>query len=150
VRAIFAFAPFGGDLDIISGALDSMWTPDALANITASLFVLAGDDDEVSQFATGIMPVYENAAASDRYLLTVPDAGHLIAQAIPPLDPPKPTPSRLNNAAQHFAAAFFGYYVQSMDEYMNYLELEPDGSGWFGWPDEIMTEFTFRHDLPQP
>lgn len=149
VKAIFTFAPFGGDLGIISGALESMWTPDALANITAPLFVLAGDDDEVSGYATGIVPVYENAARSDRYLLTVPQAGHLIAQAIPPVQPNKPAPPRLNNAAQHFATAFFGYYVGGMEAYADYLDLNPTGRDWAGWPDAMVTDFAFRHDLPQ-
>lgn len=144
VRAIFTLAPFGGDLSIINGGLETMWTPDALANITAPLFVLAGDDDEISQYATGIVPVYENAIRSERFLLTVPQAGHNIAQGIPPIDPRKPSPPRLNNAAQHYAAAFFGVYVQGKADYAAYL-----ADDWLGWPAVPDGEFVLQHIAPE-
>ncbi len=148
IRAIFTFAPFGGDLTGLNG-IPSAWSAEALSGITAPMFVMAGDEDEVSQYITGIVPIFEGAINSERYLLTVPGVGHMVAQRNAAVAPSEPFTVSINDAAQHFAVAFFGTYLEEDTSYSAYLDLSESGADWFGWPDAQVDNFVFRAQKAQ-
>ncbi|MEZ7830230.1 MAG: dienelactone hydrolase, partial [Gammaproteobacteria bacterium] len=83
IKVGFAIAPWG----MASG----FWRLEDLAGIDVPTFYLAGDNDTVAGYETGVRAIYEGAVNSDRYLLTYKNAGHNAGA-------PYPVPVELLNA----------------------------------------------------
>ena len=134
--AIMPIGPWGNG--------QAMWDADGLAQMDTPLFMMAGTVDDVSDYAA--MRRLFTGCASDRYLLSFINAGHNAAAPIPaPLeswahsdllgwapfqhyaDPVWDT-LRMNNIAQHYAAAFMGMHLRG-DDTAGML----DGADWPGF-----------------
>jgi predicted dienelactone hydrolase len=128
IKAVVAFAPWGG--------AHKVWDAAALARVRAPLLFIAGDQDDVSGYRDGVVPLFEGVVHAERYLLTYQGARHNVA--------PNPAPPaaashaddfmayaepvwdsrRINNINQHFVTAFLG--VQLKDQPLQaYLDLAP-------------------------
>ena len=133
IKAGFAVAPWGMNAAI--------WQAEDLHGIEVPTFYLAGSVDSVAGYENGTRAIFENAINSDRYLLTYQNAGHNAGAPIPlPLeimnsedktgaghytDPVWDT-VRMNNIMDHFATAWFDYYLKGVQERKSYLELLPN------------------------
>jgi predicted dienelactone hydrolase len=123
LKAIMPIGPWGNG--------QGMWDADALAGMDTPMFMLAGTCDDVSNYAA-MRGIFEGAA-SDRYLLSFANAGHNAAAPIPaPMESWGMSQKlgwspfehygdavwdtvRMNNIAQHFAAAFMGLHLRGED-----------------------------------
>lgn len=129
IKAGFAVAPWG--------MANGVWNADNLKGIRVPTFYLSGSADTTAGYENGTRAIYENATHSDRYLLTYINAGHSAGAPIPlPVeiqnnedqagashytDPVWDT-VRMNNIMDHFATAFFDYYLKGRKERLAYLE----------------------------
>jgi predicted dienelactone hydrolase len=126
LKAVIAFAPWGGDMTFIGAPNASMWTASALANIKMPSLWIAGDLDDISVYS-GIVKNFEQSINSERYLLTYENALHNVAPNPPPntdqydvyahLNEPLWDERRLNNINQHFITAFLMHYIKGEDHY---------------------------------
>ena len=133
-----------------------MWDADGLAQMDTPLFMMAGTVDDVSDYAA--MRRLFTGCASDRYLLSFINAGHNAAAPIPaPLeswahsdllgwapfqhyaDPVWDT-LRMNNIAQHYAAAFMGMHLRG-DDTAEML----DGADWPGFASGTAAGLRLEH-----
>lgn len=112
---------------------NALWDEEGLAGLEVPLFLVAGDQDDVSGYEEGIRLFYEGAVNSDRYLLTLEGARHNVAPNPPPAEAVDYEEymryadnvwdsTRMNNIMQHFATAFFGIHLKGED-YAEYLDL---------------------------
>lgn len=135
IKAGFAIGPWG----MGSG----FWSKNDLKGIKVPAFYLAGDADNVSGYANGTRAIFEGAVNSDRYLLTFKNAGHNAGAPYPlPIEianndnklgashytDPVWDNVRMNNIMDHFATAFFDYYLKNETARKSYLNLIPDGA----------------------
>ena len=120
LKAIMPIGPWGN--------AQGMWDAAGIAQMDTPMLMMAGTSDDVSNYAA-MRGLFEGAA-SDRYLLSFQNAGHNAAAPIP-----APSESwamsdvlgwapfdhyadavwdtlRMNNIAQHFAAAFMGMHLR--------------------------------------
>ncbi len=148
LKAIIPIGPWGN--------AQGMWDADGLAQMDTPMLMMAGTSDDVSNY-TAMRGVFD-AVSSDRYLLSFANAGHNAAAPIP-----APTESwihseslgwspfehyadtvwdtvRMNNIAQHFAAAFMGMHLrgQSAGQYL-------DGKDWPGFAPGTHVGLTLEH-----
>jgi predicted dienelactone hydrolase len=70
VKAVVALAPAGGS----AGA----WDAEGLADISAPLFLIAGNQDHTVDYTTGARAFFDAAVHVPRYLLTFKEGGHAI------------------------------------------------------------------------
>lgn len=128
LKAIIPIGPWGN--------AQAMWDAQGLANMDTPMLMMAGTADDTSGYDA--MRAAFQGASSDRYLLSFQGAGHNAAAPIPaPAEswahsdtlgwPPFEHYAdavwdtlRMNNIAQHFAAAFFGMHLR--DENGTYLD----------------------------
>jgi predicted dienelactone hydrolase len=164
IRALIAFAPWGGDFGV--------FTPSALAGIQVPSLFIAGKQDQTSGYAN-IEWFFENAVNSDRYLLAYESAIHEVAvNPAPPLagqhyrefihyQEPGWDNRRLNNINQHFITAFLGKYIQGdatqFDPFLDLIEPnsndsprddESDPRYWKGFPNYSAIGMELRHLSP--
>jgi len=148
IKAGFAVAPWG----MAAG----VWNPDDLNAIEVPTFYLAGSVDGTAGYEDGTRAIYENATHSDRYLLTYVNAGHNAGAPIPlPVEilsnddktgashytDPVWDSVRMNNIMDHFATAFFDYYLKGNTQSLTYLELVPNSQdGVYAVKQEQQTE----------
>jgi predicted dienelactone hydrolase len=98
VRAVLAMAPCDFPLT----------TEDMLASVTAPTMILHGTKDMTCDYEGNAVRTYTHLGTEDRYLISVINGLHNIfgsQQKVP----------------QHFATAFFGYYLQGDKTYQPYL-----------------------------
>jgi predicted dienelactone hydrolase len=135
IKAGVAVAPWGMNTNF--------WTEKDLAEISVPALYIAGDADNVAGYEKGPRTIYENAKASDRYMLTFKNAGHNAAAPYPLpyellnnentmgashyTDPVWDT-VRMNNIFQHFVTAYFDYYLKGDESQLEFLQLMPDGA----------------------
>ncbi|MDB2646875.1 dienelactone hydrolase [Pseudomonadales bacterium] len=135
IKAGFAIAPWGME--------QGVWREQDLAGIEVPTFYLAGDADTVSGYENGVRAIYKAAVNSDRYLLTYKNAGH---NAGAPLTAPHEILNsatregadhyidpvwdnvRMNNVMDHFATAYFTYYLKGDSSMLTFLDVHPDGA----------------------
>ena len=132
IKAGFAVAPWGMTV--------GMWRPQDLKGINVPTFYLAGSIDVVAGYENGVRAIFEHASNSDRYLLTYENAGHNAGAPIPlPAEirnsadktgashytDPVWDSVRMNNIMDHFATAYFGYYLKGDKSNLSYLDLVP-------------------------
>ena len=148
IKAGIAVAPWG--------MADEVWNPDDLKGIEVPTFYLAGSVDATSGYEDGTRAIYLNATHSDRYLLTYINAGHNAIAPIPlPVEilnsedqtgashytDPVWDSVRSANIMNHFATAFFDYYLKDNTERLTYLKLVPNSQdGVYSVEDEQQTD----------
>lgn len=155
IRAAIAIGPWGMQ--------NGFWNAEGLAGVSVPVMIMAGSIDDVSDYAGGIVPLFEGLVNSERYLLSFQRANHNAAAPIPAprevlmagtgfdhyADPVWDT-RRMNNIAQHFATAFFDQHLRGQDSsaFFDVLENSDDGvwsvdddgnpdadhSYWLGFP----------------
>jgi len=156
VKAVVAFAPWG--------MTQKVWDPIGLKGLKTPTFFIAGSQDDISGYETGIKAIYEGAVNADRYLLTYQNARHNVAPNPPPpaaLAPglqideyyryaePSWDERRINNINQHFITAFLGTHLKQKD-FAKYLDLESDSNKdtWPGFIPRSSTGLELLHAKP--
>jgi predicted dienelactone hydrolase len=89
IKAVVAFAPWGGGARI--------WDAAGLAAVRVPVLFVSGDQDDVSGYRDGVVPLFEGAVHADRYLLTYKGARHNVA--------PNPAPPAAGNVEDFMAYA---------------------------------------------
>jgi predicted dienelactone hydrolase len=109
VRAVFAIAP--GEFPLT--------TEDMLASVTTPTLILHGTNDKYCDYEGNAVRTYTYLGTDDRYLITAINVTHVVFET-----------QQGQQVPQHFATAFFGYYLQGDETYQPYLTPEhlPD---WF-------------------
>lgn len=132
VKAVVAIGPWGRNTDF--------WDADGLAGLDKPLLIVAGGEDDVSQYAA-IRRIFAETTGTTRHLLTLKGANHNAAA-------PMPAPAnswevseklgwapfehyadavwdnvRMNNILQHFTTAFMDLHLKSAQDRVRYLEL---------------------------
>ena len=135
IKVGFAIAPWG----MASG----FWRSEDLAGIDVPTFYLAGDNDTVAGYETGVRAIFDGAVNSDRYLLTYKNAGHNAGAPYPvPVEllnaedttasshytDPVWDNTRMNNIMDHFATVYFDHYLKQIEGRESYLDVIPDGA----------------------
>ena len=128
-----AFAAYVGDEITVS--VDGLWQPltderiravvpmaeygtwlygeQGLATADRPVLIIALTDDESIPYQIEVPYVFEHLGTPERFLISIIGKGHMMV-----IDPEQA--KRLN----HFAAAFFGYYLQGRDDYAVYFSEE--------------------------
>lgn len=131
VKAIVPIGPWGRQ--------HGFWDSEGMRGLLKPTLIIAGSDDNISNYRDGICKIFEEASSTVRYLLTFENAGHNAAAPIPaPIeswsahdgldiapfehyaDPVWDT-VRMNNIAQHFVTAFFGLHLKHDAQMADYL-----------------------------
>ena len=132
VKAVVAIGPWGRNRDY--------WDAEGLAGFEKPLLIVAGGQDDVSEYPA-IREIFEETTGTERYLLTFEGANHNAAA-------PMPAPAeawevseelgyapfghyadavwdnvRMNNVLQHFTSAFFAMHLQGDPDAASYFEL---------------------------
>lgn len=156
VKAAVLFAPWGGDLSGVGMANTALWDAEGLAGISIPTFWVAGTQDDVSLYETGILSLFDSAVNSERYLLTYENALHnIVPNPAPPeavllrdyeryADPVWKT-EHINNVNQHFLTAFLGYYLNGDESYLPYLEVSVENANEGVYAVDEAGEFTADH-----
>ena len=107
IHAVLAMSP--GDFPLTN--------EDMLAAVATPTMILHGTQDELCDYEGNAVRTYTHLGTEDRYLISLINSSHDVfytTQKIP----------------QHFATAFFGYYLQGDETYAPYLTPE----GLPDWP----------------
>lgn len=83
-----------------------------LASAEVPMLLIAGTADSDAPYEWAGVFVYEQWGGDERYLISVIDADHLFGYG---------SYSPNTSVVTHFAAAFFGYYLQGREDYAQYL-----------------------------
>jgi predicted dienelactone hydrolase len=180
LKAVIAIGPWGMELGHYGGK-EGFWTAEGLAGIRKPILFMAGTSDATSIYETGVKAIYEGAVnAPWRGLLSFENAGHNAAAPMPapaeswamseklgwaPFDHYADAvwdTTRMNNIAQHFAAAFMDLHLKGDKGMESYLDLVHDGGAavyatekdgtlkpehtyWKGFKKETATGLLFDH-----
>jgi hypothetical protein len=127
VRAVVGIAPAGG------GAF-AAWDLAGLADITAPLLLIAGNQDHTVDYTTGARAFFEGAIHVPRYLLTYREGGHGIGLDPVPdsmrrtlwdfdwFEDPVWRKDRIIGINLHMITAFLDLYVKGDDTRRSYLQ----------------------------
>lgn len=110
IQAVLAIAP--GNF--------AFTTEEALAAVTTPTMILHGTDDPYADYEGNAVRNYNHLGTEYRYLVTLVGGRHNSFH-------------RSTQLPQHFATAFFGYYLQSNDEFASYLSAAQAEN----WPDVV-------------
>ncbi len=140
LKAVVAIAPWGAQPPYNS------WDEAGLAGIRIPSLFIAGDQDDVSDFAKGIRPAFDKAVNSERCLLVYENARHNVGGNPPPaealstfttrefFDEPVWRKDRITAINQHFITAFLNLYLKGDDTARPYLHVSPPKSNDGQWP----------------
>ena len=140
LKAVIAIAPWGG------APANRAWTKQALAKIKTPLFVIAGDQDDVSGFDDGIRWVYDNATGADRHMLIYQNGRHSIGgNPEPPIaddyfdltdwfNEPVWRRDRVVGINQHFITAFLNLHLKKDASAATFMNVSPERSNDGQWP----------------
>lgn len=140
LRAVVAIAPWGEQPPYRA------WDARGLAAIRVPTLFIAGDHDDVADYAKGIRPIFEGAVNSQRCLLVYEGARHNTGGNPAPPDLSLPFPvmqafdepvwrkDRITAINQHFITAFLDMYLKGEQEKASYLHVEPARSDDGKWP----------------
>ena len=156
LKAVVAIAPWGAQ------APYRAWSPRGLAAVRVPLLVIAGEADDVSNYADGIRPAFEAATGSDRYLLLYRAASHNVGGNPLPaeaatlaeyrgfFEEPVWRTERLNAINLHFVTAFLGRHLKNDAAHAAMLEPPAAGAEWPGFPRRSALGFELIHRAPAP
>jgi hypothetical protein len=140
LKATVAIAPWGAQPPFNS------WDAEGLAGIHIPMLVIAGDQDDVSDYAAGIKPAFEKMTNSDRCLLVYENARHNVGGNPPPLealndfttreffDEPAWRKDRIMAINEHFITSFLQLYLNGDESQRAYLHVAPEKSNEGTWP----------------
>ncbi len=140
LKAVVAISPWGAQPPFNS------WDAEGLAGIRIPMLVIAGDQDDVSDYAAGIKPAFEKMTNSDRCLLVYENARHNIGGNPPPpealvdfttreyFDEPNWRKDRIMAINEHFITAFLQLYLNGDESRRAYLHVAPEKSNDGTWP----------------
>lgn len=83
-----------------------------LATATVPMLLIAGTADTVAPYEWAGVFVYEHWGGDERFLISIMGADHLFGYG---------SSSLYASVVEHFATAFFGYYLQGHEDYAQYL-----------------------------
>lgn len=138
VKAIVALAPAGGG-DV------SIWGKEGLAEITAPLLFIAGDKDPTVGYEKAAKSFFAQTVNSDRYLLTLKQAGHAIGLNPAPegmretlwdidwFEDAIWRKDRINAISLHFITAFLDVHLRGTREQQAYLNVPNEDSDVGTW-----------------
>ena len=122
------------------------WDASGLAGIHIPLLIIAGGQDDVSDFSKGIKPAFDEAVHSDRCLLQYENARHNIGgNPAPPealssfvtrefFEEPVWRKDRLMAINQHFVTAFLDLTLKGDETRRAFLHVVPEASDDGKWP----------------
>ncbi len=134
VKAVIAIGPWGRNRDF--------WDAEGLAGFAKPLMLIAGGQDDVSEYPA-MREIFEETTGTTRHLLTFVGANHNAAAPMPAPGEsysaagPDAEPTfghyadavwdtlRMNNIAQHFATAFLDLHLKGDTAKAGYLDLTP-------------------------
>jgi predicted dienelactone hydrolase len=129
IKAVMVMAPYGAPW-LSQAALKAMRVP---------LLVAGGSADDIATFARDAKTIFTRSGSPSKYLLTLEGAMHNPWVNPAPLEAradwgeyerwsePVWDKERANDVTKHFAAAFFGGFLQNKPEAKNYLSSELPG-----------------------
>jgi predicted dienelactone hydrolase len=138
LKAIVAIAPWGEQPPY------SAWDAEGLAGIKIPALFIAGDHDDVADYANGIRPAFEQAIHSERCLLVYENARHntggnpapeleMPFSLIESFDEPAWRKDRITSINQHFITAFLDLYLKGDTAKSAYLHVQPEKSDDGKW-----------------
>lgn len=145
--AVIAFAPWGGKHGEI-------WSDRALGNVQTPLLILAGSEDDVSDFDHGITRIFEKAQGADRYMLVFQNAQHNLVQVPAPPSAHLDVRSwmtfedatwrreRLLNVGVHFSTAFLDWKLKGVAQRADYLDVPTVKSNDASWEPSITADYS--------
>jgi predicted dienelactone hydrolase len=140
IRAVVAISPWGNQPPY------NAWDAGGLAGIHIPMLVIAGSQDDVSDYTHGIKPAFEQAVHSERCLLVYQNARHNIGgNPAPPevqgnfvtreyFEEPVWRKDRITAINQHFITAFLDLTLKGDQSKRNYLHLAPEIANDGQWP----------------
>jgi predicted dienelactone hydrolase len=139
VQAVVAIAPWGAQPPF------NAWDADGLAGIHIPLLMIAGDQDDVSDYSLGIKPAFEKAIHSERCMLVYENARHNVGGNPAPdsassftaresFEEPVWRKDRITAINQHFITAFLDFYLKEDASRAAYLHPVPGKSNEGIWP----------------
>lgn len=140
IQALVAFSPWGGQPD------SRAWSAENLLKVKVPTLIVAGNQDDVVNFADGVTWLHKNLKNADRYLLVYREARHNIVgndfetgpdmmfNAVEFLKEPVWRSDRLNAINQHFATAFLDWKLKGEKDKVNYLNVPTVDSNKGDWP----------------
>ncbi len=147
IKTAIAIGPWGRQF--------GFWDAEGLAGIEIPMLFIAGSDDTVSGYETGVRKIWEEATSVDRALLTFDGGSHNTVAPIPApaesfaagvsghyTDPVWDTVF-MNNVGQHFATAWLDLELKGDEGQGAYLDLLDIGSDGIWSVDE---DGTFDED----
>ncbi len=129
IDAVVAFAPWGGQPD------NRVWSAAGLSDLSVPVMLVAGSEDDVSNYAEGIRWIFDSLTGADRYMLVYRDARHNIVgnaldfaegapfRAIEFMNEPVWRQERINGINQHFVAAFLDRTLKGDEGMAFYLDV---------------------------
>jgi predicted dienelactone hydrolase len=139
IRAVVAISPWGNQPPYNS------WDAAGLAGIHIPMLMIAGNQDDVSDYAKGIKPAFEGAVHSDRCFLVYENARHNVGgNPAPPealgsfvtreyFEEPVWRKDRLTAINQHFITAFLDLTLKGDESKRAYLHVAPEISNDGQW-----------------
>jgi len=140
VQAVVAISPWGSQPPY------NAWDAAGLAGIHIPMLVIAGNQDDVSDYANGIKPAFEKAVHSDRCMLVYENARHNVGgnpapqEALPAFvtreffEEPVWRKDRITAINQHFITAFLDLTLKGDESKRAYLHVAPEISNDGKWP----------------
>lgn len=140
VQAVVAISPWGAQPPYNS------WDAVGLAGIRIPMLVIAGDQDDIADYANGIKPAFDKAVHSDRCMLVYENARHNVggnaapAEALPSFvtreffEEPVWRKDRIMAINQHFITAFLDLTLKGDESKRAYLHVVPEISTEGKWP----------------
>lgn len=150
VKAIVALAPWGAQSSV------GMWDHDEFANITAPLMLIVGSQDDIVGYEDGVRDIFENATATDRYLLVFQNAMHNLVQVSAPaiartdvrlwatFEDPVWQRQKIHEVNQHFITAFLDLHLKGLDDRRDYLDVPTMASNDGVWPQPMGIDFSAK------
>ncbi|MEM8729225.1 MAG: dienelactone hydrolase [Pseudomonadota bacterium] len=133
IKTAVAFGPWGMNT--------GFWDAQGLAGVQIPMLFIAGSQDDVSQYETGIRAIWDNVTGVETALLTYANAGHNAGAPMPApaesyrfaadlgfnvsshYSDPVWESARMNNIAQHFVTAWMNHYLKDDASASGYLDL---------------------------
>ena len=140
IKAIVAIAPWGEQPPY------KAWDAHGLGEIRIPSLFIAGDRDDVADYANGIKPAFELAVNSERCMLVYENARHntggnpapagiqLPFATLQAFDEPVWAKERITAINQHFITAFLDLYLKRDREKASFLHVVPERSNDGKWP----------------
>ncbi|MEP3049923.1 MAG: hypothetical protein ABJP48_09790 [Erythrobacter sp.] len=139
IDALITFAPWGGQPD------NRVWSADTLGQVNVPVMMVAGSEDDVSNYREGIRWIFDQLTGANRYMLVYREARHnIVGNAF---DMPEGTPfraiefvnepvwrqDRINSINQHFVAAFLDLTLKGEADKAGYLDVPQSDSNAGQW-----------------